>query len=152
MLYQGNLSWTAGEKLTLTYDLKVTKACTVVAKIGDCNTNTLDLYGSNVSYLNPGVYLSNTLTVTAGNNTNGNGIVYIILGSNPTSTDMYIDNVTLTDGQAATPTPTPTPKATPTPTPKATPTPTPKATPTPTPKATPTPTPSGQHHWWIFSW
>jgi hypothetical protein len=100
MLYQGGLSWNAGDKLTFNYDLNITKACTIVTKIGDWNTNILNLYGTNTTPLQPGVYSANKFTFTATNTTHGNGMVYIILSSNPTNSSMYVDNVTLTDNQA----------------------------------------------------
>ena len=100
MLYQGDLSWKTGDKLTFTYDLNVTQACTIVTKIGDWNTNILNLYGTNTTPLQPGVYSANKFTFTATNTTHGNGMVYIILSSNPTNSSMYLDNVTLTDIQA----------------------------------------------------
>ncbi|BAI62606.1 hypothetical protein MCP_2534 [Methanocella paludicola SANAE] len=143
MLYQGDLSWSAGDTLTFTYDLDVTNACTVVTKIGDWNSNTLNLYVDNVSQLTPGVYKSRKITVTAPSTTSGNGMVYIILSSNPVNSNMYVDNAVLTNNKAAT---TPTPTATVTPTPTLTPTPTvtvtAKPTLTPTPTA-PSPAPSG---------
>ena len=55
---------------------------------------------------------SNKVTTVTSNATSGNGMVYIILGSNPANTDMYVDNVALMDASATTPTSTPT--ATPT--------------------------------------
>jgi hypothetical protein len=97
MLYQGGLSWSAGDKLTFTYDLNITQTCTIVTKIGDWNTNTLNLYTSNSTRLNPGVYRSNSITVTSPSTTNGNGMVYIILSSNPTNSTIYVDNATLSD-------------------------------------------------------
>jgi FlaG/FlaF family flagellin (archaellin) len=100
ILYQGGLSWNAGDKLTFTYDLNVTQACTIVTKIGDWNTNALNLYGTNSTPLEPGIYKANEFAFTATNTTHGNGMVYIILSSNPTNSSMYLDNVTLTDIQA----------------------------------------------------
>jgi hypothetical protein len=98
LLYQYNLGWSAGDKLTFTYDLNITQTCTIVTMIGDWNTNTLNLYASNSTRLSPGVYKSKTITATAGSTTKNNGIVYVILSSNPTNSTMYIDNTTLYDG------------------------------------------------------
>ena len=142
MLYQGSLVWNASDRLTLSYDLNVTKACSVVTGIGDWNNNVLTLYTTNTTRLSPGVYSSNTFTTVATNTAKGTGMVYIILSSNPVNTTMYVDSAILTDGTTPTVTPTPTPTATPTATASPTATPTPTASPTASPTATPTVTPT----------
>ena len=86
--------------MTFTYDLNVSSTCTVVTKVGDWNTNSLNLYVDNVSRLTPGVYRSRTVTATAGSTTKGYGIVYVILTSNPVNSNMYVDNTALTDNKA----------------------------------------------------
>ena len=47
MLYQGDLSWGADDKLTFSYDLNLTKTSTIVTKIGDWNNGVLTLYTTN---------------------------------------------------------------------------------------------------------
>lgn len=83
--------------------------------------------------------LNNSLTDSEPYFTNSSAGLQASGGGDPTS-EVWFDNVTVTEIASATPTPTPTPSPTSTPTP--TPSPSPTASPTPTLTPTPSPTPT----------